>query len=198
MSTKLFTVQAFLVLQDGQQVGEFTGFDFRDGFTLSDEGNILALETSSAPVAESLEENEVGLSYAVTGATSDTPVVAGQRKVDLSPFPATLGGLSRVVRFAVDLENAVHSAAYFTAADLRDVTHGGVLVTGTDLDNSGEADRGAGNEFVSAPLTVGSAAGNLRDDVASIYAVRVAGDGITDPMTERAIMTHARLIVSYE
>lgn len=120
----------------------------------------------------------------------------GDRRININDYPVTILGLNREVKFIVVLRNALHSTTYFTKAQLFDLTNG-VIVTGTLLNNSGEVDRGLFNEFESAPLTVGNAAGDIRDDVNALYNVEFSGDGITDPITERAIIANARLQIRY-
>lgn len=205
MSTKLFPTKSIQVDQSGAQLGRFLGLDLSTDFSVMDGGKLLSvsineagLYVARAELADGLVSSIIPLTDGVFGAASDTPVATGKRKIDLSDYPATLAGLSRVIRFAVVLENALDSATYFSKTQLVDLTHAEVLITGTDLDNSSESDLGVANEFVSGPLTVGSSNGDLRSDVVSLYAVQVLGDGIVDATTERAILSNARLIVTYE
>lgn len=123
----------------------------------------------------------------------------GRRKVDMTRYPATrasaTGDLTRVVRFKADIENAAHSTDYYTEVRLYDYTNS-VVITDTTQDNHLEVDRGVGTE-VSVDLTVGSAAGNLRNDTVTTLQVEYRAVG-TVAGTDRAVLSNARLEISYE
>lgn len=120
----------------------------------------------------------------------------GARKLDMSRYPARVGGLYRKVRFVATLENALHSVAYNAEVRLWDLTNG-VLVTSSTLDNTGAVDRGVATEVTSAALTVGSAAGNVRSDAPTTYAAEFRGVGVI-PGGERVLLGTARIEITYE
>lgn len=140
---------------------------------------------------------EIVFSAGTFSTGSNTYGRSGSRAVDMGRYPATIGALARQVVFVCSLENALHSATYSARAHLLDVTHANVEVAGTALDNSAAADKGVAAEYASAALTVGSSSGNVRSDVVTHYAVEFSGTGIVDPMTERAILSGARLEIRY-
>lgn len=118
------------------------------------------------------------------------------RKIDMNKYPPRVGDYVRKVYFVAVLENADHSLAYNAEVRLWDVTHD-VLVAGTTLDNDAEPDRGIATEFKSAALTVGNAAGNIRNDATTMYRVEFRGVG-TVPGGERVVLSGARLAIDYE
>lgn len=122
--------------------------------------------------------------------------VGGARKLDMSRYPARVGGLYRKVRFVATLENALHNVAYNAEVRLWDLTNG-VLVASSTLDNTGAVDRGVSTEVSSAALTVGSASGNIRSDAATMYVAEFRGVGAI-PAGERVVLGTARIEVTYE
>lgn len=119
----------------------------------------------------------------------------GVRSVDMSLYPATIGSLTRQVKFSVCLENSLDTTDYNVEARLFDLTHG-VAITGTTFDNTAAPDRSIPTEFVSSALTVGSSAGNIRSDAPALYAVQFRGDGALGP-TDRAILSNAHIKILY-
>jgi hypothetical protein len=121
----------------------------------------------------------------------------GAKIINLANYPATVGPLTRRIRFAVILENSLHSAAFNAEARLFDYTHA-VPVTGTTLDNSGAVDRSVTTEYQSGILTVGSGAGDIRSDAPALYIVQFRAVGAPTPPLEKAILGAALLRISYE
>lgn len=120
----------------------------------------------------------------------------GARRLDMTNFPATIGPLTREVRFKAVLENTVNLPSYNAEVRLYDVTHA-VAVTASTLDNTGAGDRALPEE-VDALLVVGNAAGDIRDDVpTAIYEVQLRGVGILTPPVDRVILSNARVEVVY-
>ena len=97
----------------------------------------------------------------------------GGREIDMTPYPATLGGLTRSVRFIATIESS--APAVTATVKLQDLTHG-VVVTGTTLTSVSSI----AEKVDSGPLTVGAAAGDIRDDVATMYEVdlQMTGGGV--------------------
>lgn len=136
-----------------------------------------------------------GLSEILFGAESTTTTTAwtrlGARKLDMSLYPTATS-----VIFKATLENTLTSASWYSEVRLFDITHN-VAVTSTTMDNSAEADRSLAAELTSAALTVGSSSGNIRSDVATMYAVQFRATGtVTDTATQRAVIGNARLVIS--
>ncbi len=128
--------------------------------------------------------------YFVSGlftTTSTTFVRAGARLFDMTPYPATIGSLTRTVKFVADIDKT--SGATNVEVQLYDNTHT-TAITGTDLTSTSNS-----NAAVTATLTVGSSSGNLRNDVASQYEVqfRMTGGGGADAVS----ITNARLVITY-
>ena len=126
-----------------------------------------------------------------TGSTVYTR--AGALTLNMADFPDATS-----VVFKATIETSLATSAYYAEVRLFDITHS-VAVTGTTMDNSSlsSSDRATATEFTSAALTVGSASGDLRNDVATVYAVqvRVAGT-VTDESTQWAVLSNARLKVT--
>lgn len=123
--------------------------------------------------------------------TTATWTRLGARMVDMSLYPTVTSAV-----FKFTLENSLTSAVWYSQCRLFDLTNN-VAVTGTTLDNSAEVDRSLTKEFASAALTVGSAAGNIRSDAPTLYAVQFQATGtIADTSTMRAIIGGARLVLS--
>lgn len=126
---------------------------------------------------------------------STTPSRTGVRELDLSEYPTALGSLSRQIRFRATMENSEHSTQFYTEVRLVDLTNN-IEVTGTLMDNSSEVDRSIVKEFDSGSLSIGSSAGDIRDDAPTLYSVEFRGVGTLGP-TERAILSNARLEIRY-
>ena len=120
--------------------------------------------------------------------TSTSYVRAGARKFDVSPYPITLGALTRTIKFEGDIEKT--SGATNVEIQLYDNTHS-VAITGTNLTGTETAN----TLHTTAALTVGSSAGNIRDDIASQYELQIKmnGGGGSDSVT----ITNGKLIISY-
>lgn len=121
----------------------------------------------------------------VTSEMGAVPRRVGSRQVKWSLFSATSFGLTRTVRFKVSLE----VTAGVAHADLYNETDGEV-VTGTPLTTSATGP----TNVASVVLTLGAAAGNLKDD--KMYSARVwlTGGGGGDAAT----ISDARIEVTYE
>lgn len=116
---------------------------------------------------------------------------AGARMIDLSLFSHI-----STAKFYVAIENSQDSNTWYTRARLFDLTHN-IEVTGSALDNSATSPGKDLTQELSATLTVGSAAGNLRNDVPTLYAVQVETVGsISDPNAQRAIISNARILIN--
>lgn len=111
----------------------------------------------------------------------------GARIIDLTAFPATAGTLTRTITFEIDVD--MTATATSVEVQLYDSTHS-VIVTGTNLTSSSTT-----NATLSAVLTVGSSAGNLRNDVASHYELQLKMNGGLG--ADFVFCTNARLIISY-
>lgn len=111
----------------------------------------------------------------------------GARTIDMSRFPQVTG-LTRTVKFIVDMAKSGLATnaeiKLFNVTDNEDVT-------GTDLTETSSST----NEQ-SATLTVGAAAGDLRDDHPAMYAVYLKMNGGTED-TDLVSCSNARVEVSY-
>lgn len=159
-------------------------------FTLSD-GETEQLMFTPAGVAScdtELAVAELSLVSSVEAISTATWTRVGARQVNLSPFPPFLNGLTRTARLKVDAEKT--SGATSTDLRLYDVTHsvqvGGTLQTVSNT-----------NEDLTELLTIGSAAGNLRSDAATMYELqmRMTGGVVGN---DSATCTNARLLLTYE
>lgn len=146
--------------------------------------------TEWAPGAIFVPPSEVALVAGEHSTSESSFTRVCLRKIDLSSYPA-VAGLTRTVTLIVALESSV--AGVTAQVRLRDVTDD-VDVTGSALDNSAAADVTLPHE-VAIALPVGTASGELRDDVAHFYEVQIARSG--GAITDRAICGSARLLVSY-
>lgn len=146
--------------------------------------------------ASSSLKTELVIVAGLQGAASTDDQSAGSRVVDLSTYADELGPLVRGVRFRAVIENAEHSALYYSEVVLFDVTHN-VEVASTTLSNSAAVDRGVAAEYVSELLTVGSDDGDMRNDEATLYRVFVRGVG-TLGGSDQAIVSGALVEVVYE
>lgn len=113
----------------------------------------------------------------------------GGRKIDFTLYPATVGGLSRQVKFIVDVQKT--SGATSVEIELFDITHA-VQVTSTNIIYSTD---NALTEISTGSLTVGSSAGNLRSDTTALYEIHIKMNGGTG--SDAVFITNARLQISY-
>jgi hypothetical protein len=121
---------------------------------------------------------------------SATPVRIGARDFDISFYPATIGGLTRQVKFIAIIESTINTAT--CQVQLQDVTNG-VTVTGT----TGTTSTSSGLVvFNSGALTVGTSNGNIRTDMIPIYEVQLSMP-VGNIITDRAICVNARLEITY-
>lgn len=113
----------------------------------------------------------------------------GGRQLDMADYPLNSGGLSRRVVFFCDVQKS--SGATSVEVRLFDVTHE-VAIASTELTHAANA---ALTEKSSGELTVGASAGDIRDDIASVYEVQMKmnGGGAEDGVC----ITNARLLISY-
>lgn len=118
--------------------------------------------------------------------TSDDPVRIGSRFVDLTPFPAIdAAGRTRQIEFVANLEVGVAGTAFVRLRNREDSeTVTGTLMSTSNLTNT---------ELRSGPLTVGVAAGNLKDD--KTYEAEIYHTGGT--ASDGATVTNARLEIVY-
>jgi len=132
---------------------------------------------------------EVSFSSGTFSVGVNTYLRVGSRKVDMSAFPPTVNGLSRTVKFVADID----MTAGATSAEVRlfDATNV-VAVTGTTMTSSSLSN----DEKTSAALTVGSSAGDVRNDVAASYEVQLRMNGGV-PGTDQVFATNARLVIAY-
>ncbi len=152
--------------------------------------------TDPEPLLDASLIFELPLSMGEQTTTETVDKRIGGRTIDLSPFPAQIttasGVLDREVTLVAVLDSSDEDAT--AELDIYDQTHG-IVVAGTTLSNTAAADKLLPEEFVSAALTVGSAAGNLRSDAPALYMARLrrVGGVATDAVT----CVHARLHVRY-
>jgi len=120
------------------------------------------------------------------GTTSDFATRAGSRYLDLTPYPPIdSAGRTRQIEFVANLEVGTAGTGYVQLRNRDDDE----LVTGASLSTASLTNV----ELRSGPLTVGTLAGNLKDD--KMYEVEVyhLGGSSTDGVT----ITNARLEVVY-
>lgn len=118
--------------------------------------------------------------------TAVSPVRAGSRFLDLTPYPAIdTAGRTRQIEFVADLEVGAAGTAHVQLTNRDDAE----VVTGTSLSTSSITN----TEVRSGPLTVGTSAGNLKDDRMYEAEVYHTGGGPSDAAT----LTNARLEVVY-
>ena len=113
----------------------------------------------------------------------------GARKIDIGPYPATMGSLNRVVKFVADLDKTAGA----TSAEVRlfDVTHS-VAVASADLTST----QTTNDEQVSASLAVGAISGNIRNDAPASYEIQLKMNGGAAGV-DRVFLTNARLLITY-
>eukprot|EP00697_Spironema_sp_BW2_P008860 gnl/Spiro4/23585_TR11653_c1_g2_i1.p1 gnl/Spiro4/23585_TR11653_c1_g2~~gnl/Spiro4/23585_TR11653_c1_g2_i1.p1 ORF type:complete len:591 (-),score=-101.37 gnl/Spiro4/23585_TR11653_c1_g2_i1:13-1785(-) len=131
---------------------------------------------------------ELNLASGLFSTTSNIFTRTGARYIDMSIFPSTIGALTRTVAFTADID--MTSGATSVEVQLYDSTHT-VAITGTDLTSTSTTNA----RVTSGPLTVGSSAGNIRNDVASQYELqfKMNGGGGGDAV----FLTNARLVITY-
>jgi hypothetical protein len=131
-------------------------------------------------------EYEIYFASGVQTTTSTSFVRAGARTLDMTPYPATIGALTRTVKFVADVDKT--SGATSVEVQLYD-TANTVIVTGTTLTSMSNA-----NAAVTATLTVGASPGNLQT-ASSQYELQLKmnGGGGSDAVS----ITNARLLITY-
>lgn len=136
---------------------------------------------ASNPAAQLVQD--VVLQAAVMVDGTGVPTRAGVRVIVTANYPATILTKTRVVTFKATI-NASPGVGITANVDLYNETDA-EIVTGTALSTSN-----TGPTEVSAVLTVGAAAGNLKNG--KMYSVRIAqaGGGF-------ATLSNARLEISY-
>ena len=154
---------------------------------LSDRGDAVGPEGPPGPPgAPNNQPFDLQLFSGSFGTTSDSPVRVGSRFVDLSPFPAIdVAGRVRQIEFVANLEVGVAGTANVRLLNREDVE----AVAGTAMSTVSTTN----TELRSGPLTVGAAAGNLKDDRTYEPEVFHTGGSPTDAVT----VTNARLEISY-
>jgi len=135
-----------------------------------------------------LPEVEASLAAGLFSTINAAFTRAGSRLLDVLYWPATIGALTRSIYFKADIECSTPG----TTANVRlqNITDN-ETVTGTALNTGLQVN----TEVVSAALTVGVAAGNLKSGTPKQYEVQVSltGGGASDTVT----ITNARLCVRY-
>ncbi len=131
---------------------------------------------------------ELAFNAGVANSTSATYARIGARKIDMTPYPATIGTLTRIVKLVAALDRG--AGATSAQVKLYNITAGedvtGASLTSTSLSNFEQ----------SVTLTVGTSAGNVRSDSAAQYEVYLKMNGGT-PGTDIATCTNARIVISY-
>lgn len=186
-------ISTFLTFQRGGEFGRYYGLNFQGTqFVLEDQGKILGvdLDINDPPILSTTFDLLSGTQDNVT----DTFQKEGSLVIDMANYPAVVGSLIRVVKFKATIENARDTTDYEVEVQLYDLTHS-VVITGSLLDNSAAADRTIPTE-VSATLTVGSSAGDVRDDAPTMYAAQFRMNG-TFLNSDAAILSSAYLEISY-
>lgn len=112
----------------------------------------------------------------------------GARKIDMSPFPATIGALTRTVTFIADIQKT--SGATSVEIQLYDVDHSVQITSLLYSTNTTLV------ESVSGSLTVGSSSGNIRSDTPTMYEVSLRMNGGTVGI-DAAYCNNARILISY-
>lgn len=112
----------------------------------------------------------------------------GGKSIDMSRYPLSLNGKTR----SVILEADVQKTGTATSVDIQlmDITHS-VVVTGTTLSSVSNALI----KVASSALTVGSSSGNIRNDVETVYEIKIKMSGGT--VSDQVYCTNARLLITY-
>jgi len=175
--------------------------------TVEDEGTGLTARSTINFVGAGVTATDSGGKTVVTipGGSTINPVVytlttqfstnlgvftrAGSLYLDMTPFPSTLGALSRSVQF----EAEVQKTAGATSVEVRllDVTHG-VVITSSNLTYSSNTTL---SRVTSGNLTVGSSSGNIRSDAATIYEMQIKMNG--GGGSDQVWAAGGRLVISY-
>ena len=130
--------------------------------------------------------------YFTTGdstTSSSIPIRIGAREIDMSLFPATIGILNRTIKFIAIIEASTGSAV--TSIRLQDVTNNVTISSTTTTTSSTTL-----VIFTSSALTVGSAAGNIRNDAITLYEVQLSMTS-GNISTDRAICASGRIEITY-
>lgn len=182
--------------------------------SLGEADELEILDDAGAVEAERIGGNRIRLKFKASGgglpvasidfgddttAAEDIWTRTGSRTVDMSQFPATLGAKVRSIVFKAVLENSHDTNDFYVEARLWDVTHD-ILVASTLLSNQAASARQQATEFTSPALAVGSANGEIREDVVGTYRAefRLVQDAGTVQPEYRAILGNARLQILYE
>jgi hypothetical protein len=112
----------------------------------------------------------------------------GGRSLDMSKWAATVSGLNRTVSFYADIQKT--SGATSAAVQLYDITNN-ILITNTNLTTTSNSL----TTVSTINLTVGSSAGNIRNDSAAQYEVQLKMNGGSG--SDAVYLTNARLLISY-
>ncbi len=144
--------------------------------------------TNAKLAAEAFAVYEIPLSAGLQTVTSTALTRVGERTIDMSQHPA-ITGYTRHVRLLADVNKT--SGATNGVLRLYDLTHSVAVTSSSSTTTSN-----AGEEKDSGDLTVGSASGNLRDDVASRYQLQMQRTGGVDG-TDAVFVTNARLLIYY-
>ncbi len=127
-----------------------------------------------------------------TGLASSTSTLnysrCGAKQIDMTPYPATIGALTRTVKFVANVDKT--SGATNCTIQLYDTTNN-VLVTSTQLTSTSNSNA----PVTTAGLTVGSSSGNIRSDAPTNYECQfiMVGGGVSDAV----FVTSARLLITY-
>lgn len=112
----------------------------------------------------------------------------GARKINMALYPATIGALTRTVTFVADIQKTTGASS--VDVQLFDVTHSAqvsFLTYATDQTLVG---------VTSGALTVGSAAGNVRNDVSTMYEVSMKMSGGVIGV-DTVYCNNARVVITY-
>jgi hypothetical protein len=112
----------------------------------------------------------------------------GGRSIDMSAYPPIVNATNRHIRLALDAQSTNGSAT--VSVQLQDVTDN-ATITGATFTTSNVA----ATYFTTSDLTVGSSAGNIRNDKIAQYELQgsIMGGGPSD----QAIVVNARLVIFY-
>lgn len=168
------------VKNNATDLGYFKSLKFTGSLVASDLGGNDAQVTGGTPVGAIIPFVD-----GVFNTNSSFAIRAGGRFLDLTPWPATIGTLTRTVKFVANIESSFSGAT--AHVQLQNVTDN-ETVTGTNLTTSNLS-----NTEVSATVTVGSSSGNLKTSKTYEVQVYLSGGGATDRVT----ITNARLLITY-
>jgi hypothetical protein len=138
------------------------------------------------PVTSSLSELCIVGGYQTWG--QSTFNLTGARVLDVRPFSVNKEGKALQATFYA----TIYKTAGATSVEVRlyDVTQS-VTVTGSDMTGTSSSP-----VELSASLTVGSASGNLRDDIADMYEVDIKMNGGVVG-TDAVFIANARVVLNY-